>query len=230
MRRTALVLGLLVLVGSLASGQNVAGRADRDGVYTMAQGMTPAVLIHAEPAVYPSDPSLPKVKHVVALRIVVGADGTPGTIQLENANPSPFDNAAIAAVKGSQFTAAVLRGKPVPIWLKLWVPFLGEQKEALPVVASAAAKGVSMLMPVNSPEAEFPEQARRDKVQGGTVLIHMLVTEEGLPSDMHVIIPVGHGLDESALKAAAKYRFTPAKFHGVPVPMEITVEVNFRRD
>jgi TonB family protein len=229
MRRTAWVLGLLVLAGTLAWGQNVAGQADKDGVYTMAQGMTPAILVHAVPAVYPSDPGLVKLKHVVALRMVVGADGTPGAIQLEDAHPSPFDDAAIAAVKGSQFTAAKLAGKPVPTRLKVWVPFLGEQKEVLPILASAAAKGVSMLMPLNSPVAEFPEEARKDNVKAGMVLIHMLVTEEGLPSDMHVIIPVGHGLDESALKAAAKYRFTPAKFQGVPVPMEITVEVNFSR-
>ena len=73
---------MLVLAGTLAWGQNVAGQADKDGVYTMAQGMTPAILVHAVPAVYPSDPGLVKLKHVVALRMVVGADGTPGAIQL----------------------------------------------------------------------------------------------------------------------------------------------------
>jgi TonB family protein len=65
---------------------------------------------------------------------------------------------------------------------------------------------------------------------GGIVLIHVLVTEDGLPSDARVLVTSGDGFSESALKAVAKYRFSPAKLRGVPTPLDINVEVNFRRD
>jgi TonB family protein len=36
------------------------------------------------------------------------------------------------------------------------------------------------------------------------------------------------GLDEKALEAVRKYKFKPAMKGGTPVPVSITVEVNFR--
>jgi TonB family protein len=229
MRKIAWVLGLMVLAGTVAWGQNVVPLPDKDGVYSMGKGLTPAKLIQGFPANYPSDPGLAGVKHVVALHVVIGADGTPGVIELVNAHSSPFDDAAIAAVKASQFAPASYKGNPVPTRLELWVPFLGDKQLAVPVAALSTAKGVSVPRALNSVEAEFPKQARKDDAEG-VVLIHMLVTEDGLPSDIRVLRPAGHGFDENALKAAGKYRFTPAKVYGVPVPMDITIEVNFRRN
>jgi protein TonB len=228
MRKTALALGLLAVAGTIAVGQILVPQPDEDGVYSMGVGMTPATLIHAVPAEYPKDPSLLAVKHVVALRLVVGADGTPGAIEVVNAQPSPFDDAAIAAAKGSQFAPAKYKGNPVPTRKVLWVPFLGDVNSAVPVVASVTTKGVSPPIALNSVKAEFPKEAGK-KAHQGVVLIHILVTEEGLPSDIRVLWPAGQEFDEDLLKAAGKSRFSPAKLHGVPAPFDITVEMNFVR-
>ncbi len=41
--------------------------------------------------------------------------------------------------------------------------------------------------------------------------------------------PLGYGLDENAVGAVNRYRFKPAMKAGLePVPVQITVEVNFR--
>jgi TonB family protein len=40
--------------------------------------------------------------------------------------------------------------------------------------------------------------------------------------------PVALGLDENAVKAVKEYRFEPAEFQGKPVPVETTVEINYR--
>jgi protein TonB len=39
---------------------------------------------------------------------------------------------------------------------------------------------------------------------------------------------LGMGLDEKALEAVRRYRFKPAMKDGRPVPVRITVEVDFR--
>jgi len=228
MKRMVWALGLMAVAGTFAWGQATAPQPDKDGVYSMGMGLPPAKLIHAAPANCPSDPSLAKKKQVVALRVVIGADGTPGAIEQMNAHPGPFDDAAIAAVKASQFTPAKYKGNPVPTWMMVCVPFLGDPKLAVPMTVSAGEKGVSVPYPVNSVEADFPKSVPKN-FAAGVVLIHMLVTDEGLPSEMRVVYPLGHGFDEEALKAAGKYQFAPAKYHGVPVPFYITVEVNFRR-
>jgi TonB family protein len=91
----------------------------------------------------------------------------------------------------------------------------------------SGVKNLTNPIPVFTPEAEFSEEARR-KHFAGVVLIQMLVTEEGLPTHLRVAVPAGKGLDEKALEAVGKYRFKPATLEGVPVPVVLTVEVNFR--
>lgn len=88
--------------------------------------------------------------------------------------------------------------------------------------------GVSAPVPLNTVEAQFSDEARRAKYQG-VCLIQMIVDKHGRPEDPHVIRALGMGLDQKALEAVRKYRFKPAMLDGkIPVPVMITVEVNFR--
>ncbi len=88
--------------------------------------------------------------------------------------------------------------------------------------------GVSAPVPLNSVEAEFSDEARRAKYQG-VCLIQLIVDAQGNPQNPRVIRALGMGLDEKALEAVRKYKFKPAMKDGrTPVPVMITVEVNFR--
>jgi len=225
MRKILGVFGILVLTAGAALGQ-MASRQDKDGVYMAGKGLTPAKLIQGGEAAYPISPDSVGIKHVCALVAVIGADGMAEAIQIINQQSSPFDAAAIAAVRQSKFEAGIYQGNPVPTYITLWVPF-NLAKGMAPIVGTPSQKGASAPMPRNSVEAEVPEQARRDKITQAMVVVRVRVTDTGLPVDATVVGPAGHGFDESALKAAAKYRFRPATLHGVPVPMDIFIEVNF---
>ena len=88
--------------------------------------------------------------------------------------------------------------------------------------------GVSAPVPLNSVEAEFSDEARRAKYQG-VCLISLIVDAQGNPQNPRVLRALGMGLDEKALEAVRKYKFKPALKDGrTPVPVMITVEVNFR--
>ncbi len=88
--------------------------------------------------------------------------------------------------------------------------------------------GVSAPVPLNSVEAEFSDEARRAKYQG-VCLISLIVDVHGDPQNPRVVRALGMGLDEKALEAVRKYKFKPAMKDGkTPVPVMITVEVNFR--
>ncbi len=83
-------------------------------------------------------------------------------------------------------------------------------------------------VPLNSVEAEFSDEARRAKYQG-VCLISLIVDAQGNPQNPRVVRALGMGLDEKALEAVRKYKFKPAMKDGkTPVPVMITVEVNFR--
>ena len=88
--------------------------------------------------------------------------------------------------------------------------------------------GVSAPQLVFAPDPEFSDEARRAKYQG-VCLISMIVDTNGNPQNPRVVRSLGMGLDEKALEAVRKYKFKPAMKDGkTPVPVMITVEVNFR--
>jgi TonB family protein len=70
--------------------------------------------------------------------------------------------------------------------------------------------------------------AARELRYGGMVVVGLIVDASGKPQDVHIVLPLGMGLDEEAVAAVEQYRFAPAKYEGKPVPVEINVEVNFR--
>jgi TonB family protein len=86
--------------------------------------------------------------------------------------------------------------------------------------------GVSPPRVIYSPEPQFAEPARAAKYQG--VLTLMLVVEkDGLPTNVHVVSPLGCGLDLKGVQAVRNWRFKPAEKDGQPVRVEIAVEVDF---
>jgi len=87
--------------------------------------------------------------------------------------------------------------------------------------------GVSKPIAIRTPEAEFSDEARRNKYQGVCV-VSIIVDARGYPRNPRVVQSLGMGLDEKALEAVAGYRFKPAMKDGRPVAVTMNVAVNFR--
>jgi len=88
--------------------------------------------------------------------------------------------------------------------------------------------GVAAPVLLHQVDPEFSDEARRAKYQG-ICMISIIVDTNGNPQNPRVVRPLGMGLDEKALEAVRQFRFKPAMKDGkTPVPVMITVEVNFR--
>ncbi len=87
--------------------------------------------------------------------------------------------------------------------------------------------GVSAPSVLYKVEPEYSEEARKAKFQG-TVVLFVVVDEKGNPRDLKVIRPLGLGLDQKAIEAVEKWKFRPGMKDGHPVPVQATIEVNFR--
>lgn len=87
--------------------------------------------------------------------------------------------------------------------------------------------GVSNPILIYAPDPEFSDEARRAKYQGVCV-VGVVVDAQGMPQRVHIVRPLGMGLDEKALEAVKQYKFKPAQFKGKNVPVEVDIEVNFR--
>lgn len=85
---------------------------------------------------------------------------------------------------------------------------------------------VTAPMPLNRPEAEFSDEARRAKLTG-TSLVGLIVDEMGQVRNVRILKPAGMGLDQKAVEVATKYKFAPAMKDGQPVAVEIALEIDF---
>ncbi|HET7103895.1 MAG TPA: TonB family protein [Terracidiphilus sp.] len=226
----SLWLALLTLLFiAAAHAQSDAPKPDADGVYLDWKGVTHAKLVHAVPISVPQDPRLNGLKHVCAILVVIGADGTPGAMEVLNQLKTPLDSMAELAVKRSTYEPGRLEGRPVATRLLVWVPFLfGKETEALPVAWPAnSVNGLETPVVLFAPEAEYTDNARR-AFYNGVVVVQVLVTEKGLTAREQILVHAEYGLDGQALKEIEKWRFRPAMLDGVPVPIIVTIAVNFR--
>ncbi len=87
--------------------------------------------------------------------------------------------------------------------------------------------GVSDPVPIYAPDPSYSEDARKAKFQG-TVLLWIVVDAQGNVRDVRVVKPLGMGLDEEARKTVSTWKFKPSLRQGVPVPVQVDVEVTFR--
>ena len=71
----------------------------------------------------------------------------------------------------------------------------------------------------------YPEDARAAKVQG-VVILEIQVDTDGRVTDATVLRSVNM-LDDAALDAVLQWEFTPTLLNGRPVPVIMTVTVNF---
>jgi TonB family protein len=67
-----------------------------------------------------------------------------------------------------------------------------------------------------------------DRSIQGNVQISLVVDPDGLPRDITVTKSLDPGLDASAIETVKRWRFTPGRTNGQPVPVIANVEVNFR--
>jgi TonB family protein len=86
--------------------------------------------------------------------------------------------------------------------------------------------GVSPPKVLNQNEPEYSDAARRSKFQG-TITLKLEVDPSGTPTNIRILSPLGCGLDAQAVKTVASWRFKPSEKDGVPVRVEIAVEVDF---
>jgi TonB family protein len=108
------------------------------------------------------------------------------------------------------------------------VSAFGQQAQTpLPDGVYRAGDGVTRPSVSRKTDPEYSEEARIAKMSG-TVLISAIVGEDGKVRDIGVERSVGLGLDEKAVEAVRTWQFKPGIKDGIPVPVAVNVEVNFR--
>ena len=88
-------------------------------------------------------------------------------------------------------------------------------------------EGVTPPVKVSGETAAYPDEARRKKLLG-SVLVDLVVDENGLPTDLSVAESAGSVLDEAVLRAVRTWRCEPARQDGVRVKVRWQVRQTYR--
>jgi len=75
-------------------------------------------------------------------------------------------------------------------------------------------------------DPHYSEEARHAHLQG-TVLLSVVVGTDSAAHNIKVLRSLGRGLDEEAIAAVKQWRFQPGMKDGIPVPVEVAIEINF---
>ena len=74
---------------------------------------------------------------------------------------------------------------------------------------------------------DYTEEARRRGVEGDVVM-EIVVRRDGSVGDVRVLQGLGHGLDDRAIAAVRRWRFSPAMRRGAPVDVLVEVAMEFK--
>ena len=86
--------------------------------------------------------------------------------------------------------------------------------------------GVSAPIALYSSTPAYSEEARKAKF-AGIVLLWIVVDAQGAVRSIRIAKHLGLGLDEEAVKTVNTWKFKPALRQGIPVPVQMEVEVSF---
>ena len=100
-------------------------------------------------------------------------------------------------------------------------PTTAKTKAAEPVIKTIPAEITFKPRPV------YTEEGRQLKVEG-EVLLDVVFSAGGQIKIMKVVQGLGHGLDESAIRATEKIQFKPALKDGRPADFEAVLHIVFQ--
>jgi TonB family protein len=190
----------------------------------------PEVALYTTPPLYSDEARRRGIEGVVTAEVHVDANGKVSGSRVVKGLGFGLDQNALLAVRDWQFIPGKRNGIPVEMTTRIDVAFNLRNEELNELIANDMAHRVG---PDVSPpriiyrvEPEYSDKAKAEHLTG-TVVLDLMIREEGTPSVLRVVRSLRSDLDENAINALEQWRLSPAMKDGIPVKVRVNVEVNF---
>ncbi len=217
-----------------------AAQSGQERVYRPGSGVTDPVLVKQVHPKYTADAMRAHIQGVVELEAVVLANGTVGDVHVVRSLDTRYglDDQAVAAAREWLFRPGQYQDRPVPVLVTLILEFRSHANRIDPPAqedeftrGTHRADDQRVVPPkvVKSVAPRYTADAMRARIQG-IVEVEVVVLEDGTVGRARVkaSLDAVHGLDASALDAAAQYDFEPGTLDDKPVPVLLTLRLEFR--
>lgn len=223
--RTAVLFAICVLsLGVPGQAQDTPQTVSKPGNGVMA----PRLLKEVKPN-YSPQAIRDRVQGTVRMEVVVNTDGTPGEVRVVKPLEPSLDEEAVKALKQWRFMPGTKDGQPVAVMVDVEMSFTLRSRG--PRLGSPevyiAGDGVTLPKLVYETKPIYPDEARNASVEG-MVSLECVVLPDGGVGDIRVTKSLEPKLDIEATRAVAQWRFEPGTKDGRAVPVQVTIEVEFR--
>jgi protein TonB len=148
------------------------------------------------------------------------------TVDESSSNAPAFTDIGVALDSSSSDGIAVNMAKPAPV---VRPPPVVPAKPKVLVVRPVEAEAQMPLVrprPLSVVRATYTNEARLARVEG-RVVMELAVNDQGDVVDARVLHGLGYGLDDAALAAARRLRFSPALRGNRPVSTSFVIAMRF---
>jgi len=168
---------------------------------------------------YPVAALTARQQGVVILEATIGTNGKVSEVRVLR-SILPLDTAAVDAVRQWEYEPTIIDEVAVPVITSVAVEF--KLTAPQPVRVGGAIKAPAQTKRVNPP---YPPEAQAAGVQG-VVIMEATIGIDGKVTDVRVLRPIPL-LDQAAVEAVRQWEYAPTVVNGVPVPIVMTVTLNF---
>jgi len=198
------------------------------GVGDSSEPLTrPEVFEYTTPALYSDEARVRRIEGLVTLRARVESDGRVSTVYgVVKGLGFGLDQNALVALRQWRFQPGTRAGRPVAMDVEVDIEFSLRNEAVNELIANDMATRVGPGVTPPRAVRMFALWPRRSKIQG-TVVLDVVLLENGTPKIVKILQSLDPALDESAIRNFAQWRFSPAMKDGRPVKIRMNAEVHF---
>jgi TonB family protein len=203
----------------------------RSGLYKVGGRISPPEALSSVNAEFSDEARRARYQGVCLISLIVDAQGNPQNLHVVRALGMGLDEKAMEAIRQTKFKPAMKDGTtPVPVMITIEVDFrLYARDQPDPTAAPGFDTVPANVQPpflLHYVKPKYSPYGRKNRISGDCV-IGLTVDILGEPQNVHVVRSLEPSLDENAVAAVKRWRYTPAIINGKSVPFEGTVKVKF---
>ena len=184
--------------------------------------------------IYPPDAKSACIQGAVILHALIAKTGDIDKLQVIS-GPPELQASAIKAVSQWKYKPYLLNGEPTEVDTTITINYNLSNSTQCPSAQNGGGDpeprkiGGSVSAPVvlSAVAPQYSAEAKAANVSG-TVVVSLVVDEQGTPNHVRIVRGIGYGLDEKAMQAVERYHFKPAMENGTPVAVALNIEVQFK--
>ena len=191
-----------------------------------AGDIAPSVAEYTTPPLYSDEARRRGIEGIVFLRAHIDANGRVDDARVTRGLGFGLDQNALVALRQWRFHAGTRDRTPVPMDVDVEIGFTLRNDS---INAQIANDMVSLVGPgVTPPQAVKVVTPRwPDHSVTGTVVLDVVLLENGTPRIVRILRSLGTDLDDIAVEAFAQWRFSPAQKDGRPIKVRMNAAVRF---